>query len=87
MEHQFNNVNEGSLKTVLKIHKKKKTPNKFITNITTTDNIQTDGTEILKVTNYKYLGQTTAMESRTRQDVLIRIKAGWSDIGKYRESF
>ena len=45
-----------------------------MTNIDSTDNIHTDGTEIEKVTNYKYLGQTIAMENRTRQEVLIRSK-------------
>ena len=84
MEHQLNNVNEKSLKIGLKIHKG---ITKFMTNIDTTDNIQINGTEIEKVTNYKYLGQTIAMENRTKQDVSIRIKAGWSVFGKYREIF
>ena len=54
MEHQFLiTVNEESLKIGLKIHKGK---TKFMTNIDTTDNIQINGTEIEKVTNYKYLG-------------------------------
>ena len=56
--------------------------NKFMRNTDTADNIPTDGTEIEKVTNYKYLGQTRAMEKRTRQEVSIRIKAGWSVFGK-----
>ena len=53
----------------------------------TTDTIQINGTETEKVTNYKYLGQTTAMENSTKQEVSIRIKAGWSVFGKYREIF
>ena len=52
MEHQLNTVNEENLKIGLEIHKGKNT---FKTNIDTTDNIQIDGTEIEKVTNYKYL--------------------------------
>ena len=64
MKHQLNNVYEESFKVGLKIHKGK---TKFMTNIDTADNIQTDGTEIEKVTNYKYLGQTIAMEIRTSQ--------------------
>ena len=84
MEHQLITVNEESLKIGLKIHKGK---TKFMTNIDTTDNIQIKGTEIEKVTNYKYLGQTIAMENRTKQEVSIRIKAGWSVFGKYREIF
>ena len=52
MEHQLNTVNEDSLKIGLQIHKGK---TDFMTNIDTTDNIQMDGTEVEKVTNYKYL--------------------------------
>ena len=84
MEHQLIMVNEESLKIGLKIHKRK---TKFMTNIDTTDNIQINGTEIEKVTNYKYLGQILAMENSTKQEVSIRIKAGWSVFGKYREIF
>ena len=73
-EHQLNTLNEESLKTGLMIHKGK---TKFMTNIDTTDNIQTNRTEIVKATNYKYLGQTIAMENRTKQEILIKIKAGW----------
>ena len=73
MEHQSNTVHEESLKTGLKIHKAK---TKFMTKINTTDNIQINGTEIEKVTNYKYLGQTTAMENGTKQEVSIRKKQG-----------
>ena len=42
-------------------------------NIGTTDNIQIDGTEIEKMTNYTYLRQTKAMENRIKQEVSIRI--------------
>ena len=58
-----------------------------MTNIDTTDNIQINGTELEKVTNYKYLGQTIGMESSTKQGVSIRIKAEWSVFGKCREIF
>ena len=47
-----------------------------MTNIYTTYSIQINGTKIEKVTNYKYLEQTIAMENRTNQQVLIGIKAG-----------
>ena len=33
------------------------------------------GTKMDKVTKYKYLGQTIAVENRTRQDVSMKIKA------------
>ena len=84
MEHQLITVNEESLKIGLKIHKGK---TKLMTNIDTTDNIQINGTEIETVTDYKYLGQTIAMENSTKQEVSIRIKAGWTVLGKYREIF
>ena len=67
-EHQLNTVNEESLKTGLKIQKGK---TQFMTNIDTTDNIQVNGTETEKAVNYKYLGQTIAMENRTKQEVSI----------------
>ena len=84
MEHQLDTVNKERLKIDLKIHKGKTT---FMTNFDTTGNIQINGTEIEKVTNYKYLGQTIAMENKAKQDVSIRIKAGWGVFGKYREIF
>ena len=77
-------VNEETLKIGLKIHKGQ---TKFMTNIDPTDNIQRNGTEIVKVTNYKYLRQTMAMGNSTKQEVSIRIKARWSVFGKYREIF
>ena len=58
-----------------------------MTNFDTTGNIQINGTEIEKVTNNKYLGQTIVMENRRKQEVSIRIKAGWSVFGKNREIF
>ena len=58
-----------------------------MTNIDTKENVQMDRTRIEKVINYKYLGQTTAMENRARQEVFIKIKAGWSVFGKDRVIF
>ena len=58
-----------------------------MTTIDIADNTQKDGTDIEKVTNYKYLGQTTAIEKRPRQEVSRRIKAEWSVFRKYREIF
>ena len=83
MEHQLITVKEESLTIALKIHKGQ---TKFMTNIDTIDNIQINGTEIEKVTNYKYLGQTIAMENSTKE-VSIRIKVGWSVFGKHRQIF
>ena len=75
---------KNSLKIGFKIHTGK---TKLMTNIDITDNIQINGVEIEKVTNFKYLGQTAAMENRTKREALIRIKAEWSAFGKYREIF
>ena len=77
-------MNEESLKIGLKIRKGKA---KFMAHIDTTDNIQINGIEIEKMTNYRYLGQIIAMENSTKQEVSIRVKAGWSVFGKYREIF
>ena len=68
-------MNKGSIKIGLKTHTGK---TRFMTNIDTTDNIQIDGTETDRVTNYKYLGQTIAKENRTKQEVSIGIKTEWS---------
>ena len=83
MEHESNTIRKKE-KIGLKIHKEKA---KCMTSIDITYNIRIDRTETEKVTNYKYLGQTTAMESRTRQKVLVKIRAGWSVFGKYGETF
>ena len=84
MEHQLNSVNKESLKVGLKIHRGK---TKFMTNMKTTNTIQIEGTEIEKVDDYKYLGQTIAMENKTNHEVLIRIKAGWGVFSMYKEIF
>ena len=47
--------------------------------------IEIEGIEIEKVEQYKYLGQTIALEDRTANEVQNRIKAGWAVFGKYRE--
>ena len=38
-----------------------------------------------KVDRYKYLGQTVMMENQTREEVMIRIKAGWSCFGRFKD--
>ena len=83
-EHQLNTVDKERLKTGLKIHQGKTT---FMTNIDTTDNIQIYGAKVKKENYYTYLGQTIAMEKRTRQEVSIRTKAESSVFQQYREIF
>ena len=84
MEVQLNILNEESKKVGLRIHRGK---TKFMTNSVTTQNIEIEGIEIEKVEQYKYLGQTIALEDRTVNEVQLRIKAGWAVFGKYKEIF
>ena len=58
-----------------------------MTNFQTNDIIKIEGIEIEKVDQYKYLGQTIVMEDRTANEIQLRIKAGWSVFGRYREIF
>ena len=84
MEHQLNTVNEESIKIGLKTHKAQ---TRFISNIDTTDIIQIDGTEIEKVTNYKYMGQSIATGNKTRQEVSTRIKQDGMFLKSTEKSF
>ena len=45
--------------------------------------IENDGIE--EVDRYKYLGQTVIMENQTREEVMIRIKAGWGCFGRFKD--
>ena len=56
-----------------------------MTNFQTNESIVVENDEIEKVDSYKYLGQTVKMEDNTREEVLIRIKAGWSCFGRYKD--
>ena len=85
IEHHLNTLIE-EIERFVSRYVKKKTPTKFkITG--TTDNTQIDGIEKEKVCNTKYLGQTIAMGNRTRHEVLLRMEAGWTGFGKYKEIF
>lgn len=81
MEIHLNRLNTESKKIGLKIHKGK---TKFMTNFETDDTIAVENEEIEKVDGYKYLGQTVKMYNNTREEVLIRIRAGWSCFGRYK---
>ena len=83
-EAQLNIINEESKKIGLAIHRGK---TKFIANFSTDEKIFIEGIEIEKVESYKYLGQTISVENRTLEEVLTRIKMGWSVFYKYREIF
>ena len=66
----------------IKMHKGK---TKYMTNYTTDDIIQIEDQEIEKVEEYKYLGQTLKMKYCTQEEVMRRIKAGWSCFGRHKE--
>ena len=84
METQLNEINKESKKVGLKIHRGK---TKFMTNHDTDEKIHIEGIEIEKVNEYRYLGQSITMEDKTAQEVEIKIKAGWSVFGRYRDIF
>ena len=84
MEVQLNIIIEKSKKVGLKVHRDK---TKFMTNFVTTQKIETECKEIEKVEQYKYIGQTIALEDRTTKEVQLRINAGWAVFAKYKEIF
>ena len=82
MEIQLNNLNKESRKIGLKIHKGK---TKYMANYESNDTIEIDNEPIEKVDRYKYLGQTVMLDDHTREEVMIRIKAGWSCFGRFKD--
>ena len=75
-------MNSESKKIGLKIHKGK---TKFMTNYDTNESIEIENEQIEKVESYKYLGKIVKMLDYTREEVLIRIKAGWRCFSMYKE--
>ena len=57
-----------------------------MTNYDTNESIEIENEQIEKVESYKYLGQTVKMLDNTREEVLIRIKAGWRCFGMYKRN-
>ncbi|GFR96573.1 endonuclease-reverse transcriptase [Elysia marginata] len=84
MEEQLNTLNIKSKEVGLKMHKGK---TKFMTNYENDDTIQIENASIEKVQKYKYLGKSTCMKDLTKEEVDIRIRAGWSCFGRNREIF
>jgi hypothetical protein len=82
MEIQLNLLNQESKKIGLKIHKGK---TKYMTNFDTNETLEIENDMIEKVDSYKYLGKTVKMKDNTREEVLLRTKAGWSCFGRYRD--
>ena len=79
MEKHLNNLNSESLKVCLKIHKGK---TKYMTNHADSEDILIDQQKIEKVTEFKYLGQTTHLKDTTKEEIYVRIRAAWSCFGK-----
>ena len=82
MEKHLNNLNSESLKVGLKIHKGK---TKYMTNHADNKDILIDQQKIEKVTEFKYLGQTTHLKDTTKEEIYARIRAAWSCFGKNKE--
>ena len=59
----------------LKIHKGK---TKYMTNHADSEDILIDQQNIEKVTEFKYLGQTTHPKDITKKEIYGRIRAAWS---------
>ena len=80
MEKHLNNLNSESLKVGLKIHKGK---TKYMTNHA--DSEDNDQQKIEKVTEFKYLGQTTHLKDTAKEEIYARIRAAWSCFGKNKK--
>ena len=79
MEKHLNNLNSESLKVGLKIHKGN---TKYMTNHADSEDILTDQQNMEKVTEFKYLGQSTHLKDTTKEEIYARIRAAWSCLGK-----
>ena len=75
----LNNLNSESLKVGLKIHKGK---TKYMTNHADNEDLLIDQQKIEKLTEFKYLGQTTHLKDATKEEIYARIRAAWSCFGK-----
>ena len=83
MEKHPNNLNSESLIVGLKIHKGK---TKYMTNYADSEDILIDQQKKNeKVTEFKYLGQTTHLKDTTKEEIYARIRAAWSCFGKKRK--
>ena len=82
IEKHLNSRNSESLKVGLKIHKGK---TKYMTNHADSEDILTDQQKIEKVTDFKYLGETTHLKDATKEEIYARIRAAWSCFGKNKK--
>ena len=79
----LNSLNSESLKVGLKIHKGK---TKYMTNHADSEDILIDQQKMEKVTEFKYLGQTTHLKDTTKEEIYARIRAEWSCFGKKKHT-
>ena len=54
----------------------------YMTNHADSEDILIDQQKIEKVTEFKYLGQTTHLKDTTKEEIYARIRAAWSCFGK-----
>ena len=57
-----------------------------MTNHADSEYILIDQQKIEKVTEFKYLGQTTHLKDTTKKEIYARIRAAWSCFGKKRKN-
>ena len=81
MNKQITSLNKESKSIGLTMHKDK---TKYMTNFDTQEDIEIEGRKLEKVEEYKYLGQTLKMVDTTKEEVLLRIKAGWMNFGRHK---
>ena len=81
MEDQLTGLKRESKLIGLTMHKDK---TKYMTNFDTEENIEIEGRNLERVSSYKYLGQTLKMEDTTKEEVMLRVKAGWMNFGRYK---
>ena len=79
MEKHLNSLNSESLKVGLNIHKGK---TKYMTNHADSEDILLDQEKNEKVTEFKYLGQTTHLKDTTKEEIYAGIRAAYSCFGK-----
>ena len=84
MEKHLKNLNSESLKVGLNIHKGK---TKYMTNHADSEDILTDQQKIEKVTEFKYLGETTHLKDTTKEENICQnqrsVELFWKKTRKY----
>ena len=79
----LNDLNGSSKSRGLKINKDK-TKVMINKNVTNQYSVKLEGTEIMEVENYTYLGQNINLQDNNQsKEVAKRIQIGWATFGKY----